>query len=121
MLASTVKFSKYNRHPTPTTTTVAISAGPTTRKTSPHTPPSNRPDPVRPGPARAGACRPILQDPTTCQGTHPKPPAAFHSLPPSGDQRVVLTSSSSTRRQNRCSTLEHPLPHTRGQTGLWHH
>ncbi len=49
----------------------------------------------------------------------PNPCLAFHSLPPSGDQQAVLTSNSSSQRQNRCSTLEHPLPHTRGQTGLW--
>src|SRR5690348_17787446 len=37
MLASTVKFSKYNRHPTPTATTSRLRQGPRPEETSRHT------------------------------------------------------------------------------------
>ena len=36
-------------------------------------------------------------------------------------RRPVLACELMSAPNNRCSTLEHPLPHTRGQTGLWHH
>src|SRR5689334_4366507 len=119
MLASTVKFSKYNRHPTPTTASCDLGEAHDQKKPA-HTHQSNRPDPERARPARAGTCRPILQDPTTCQTPHP-----LNRLVPlrSFRRTCACTEDLSTRTvsNNRCSTLEHPLPHTRGQTGLCHH
>src|SRR6476620_2591058 len=68
MLASTVKFSKYNRHPTPTTTPSRSRQGPPTRRNQPTRA-------LTPGTKQgAGACRPILQDPTTCQTPPHHPP-----------------------------------------------
>jgi hypothetical protein len=51
---------------------------------------------------------------------------ARHHLPTTRVPRPTPTGRASTDEAagqpaptNRCSTLEHPLPHTRGQTGLW--
>src|SRR6478735_10273689 len=67
MLASTVKFSKYNRHPTPNPDQLSYRRGPRPEETSRHTPHTRN----KPG---AGARRPILQDPTTCQAPTRPPP-----------------------------------------------
>lgn len=63
-----------------------------------------------------GGFRPSLQDPTTCQAP-PPPHTAFHCPRQIGS--LYLRHETVSAPTNRCSTLEHPLPHTRGQTGLW--
>src|SRR6478672_2826046 len=122
MLASTVKFSKYNRHPTPTTSTARGLGRAHNQKNQPtHTTRANQTPQKGARPARAGTCRPILQDPTTCQTPHPPSPTFHCRNPHEGSCRPVLVRDTRTVSSNRCSTLEHPLPHVRGQTGLCHH
>lgn len=56
------------------------------------------------------------QDPTTCQAP-PPPAAAFHR--PVRGPGLYLRHETVPAPTNRCSTLEHLLPHTRGQTRPW--
>lgn len=101
MLASTVKFSKYNRHPTPTRTTFGHRQGPHPEETEPaHTP------------QRGHVPGPILQDPTTCQAP-PLDPTTFHCPHPRRDTSLYSRSRHQGRRQlidvpplsTRCPTL----------------
>ena len=61
--------------------------------------------------------RPILQDPTTCQDTHPD----HHHVPlpphPEGASQPVLVRDDQVGANNRCSTLEHPPPDIRRWRG----
>src|SRR3954463_6673608 len=112
MLASTVKFSKYNRHPAPDTAKLRHRQGPRPEETSRHT------HPRAVETTRAGTCRPILQDPTTCQAPTRTTPRSTAEHPPRGTAAACTSAMTRPAPNNRCSTLEHPLPHTRGQTGL---
>jgi hypothetical protein len=112
MLASTVKFSKYNRHPAPDTAKLRHRQGPRPEETSRHT------HPRAVETTRAGTCRPILQDPTTCQAPTRTTPRSTAEHPPRGAAAACTSAMTRPAPNNRCSTLEHPLPHTRGQTGL---
>jgi hypothetical protein len=105
MLASTVQFSKNGRPPTNLAPTAATSAA-TVR-------PWQGSWAVRRPEERACARSP--QDPTTCQAP---PPPAPRSPTRSEDRARTSKDEPMKAPTNRCSTLEHPLPHTRGQTGL---
>src|SRR5829696_819419 len=107
MLASTVKFSTYNRHPTPTTATPSHRWGPRPEETShhtPHQPPIRRPEAGR-------RVSPDPSGPNNVSDTHPKP-AAFHSLRSKDHHRVVLASLSS----GRCQVIDVPPVSTRCPT-----
>src|SRR6476659_9975818 len=86
MLASTVKFSKYNRHPTPTTSEARDLGEAHNQKNQPTHTTRAVPTPKGARPARAGTCRPILQDPTTCQTPHPPSPTFHCRTPRKGTQ-----------------------------------
>lgn len=103
MLASTVQFSKNGRPPTN-----LAACRHTTRRRFDHsrgpTAGTNRPEGQTQTPDPSG--------PNSVPDTTPTP-HTVHSLATStGAKRPEAAST------NRCSTLEHPLPHTRGQTGL---
>ena len=59
------------------------------------------------------------QDPTTCQARHPHRPRSTTPPPRKGTRPVLASRHQVPAPTNRCSTLEHLLPHTRGQTRPW--
>ena len=117
MLASTVKFSTYNRHPTGGhNTTSHHQQGPPTRANhTPATPPPHRQE-TRPAPGPSGP----NNVPDTHPHNHPRsthnPPTRAH--PPRGQAAGTNERPHGQAPTNRCSTHEHPPPHTRGRTGL---
>src|SRR6476620_5159168 len=102
MLASTVKFSKYNRHPTPTTASCDLSEAHDQKK-----PAGTPPDPPL---RQAQHC--VARSFRTQQRVRHRTRTNF---PRSTAAEAACTRGRSTRTvsNNRCSTLEHPLPHTR--------
>jgi hypothetical protein len=66
----------------------------------------------------------VLPDPSgpnNVSDTHPNHRHVPLPHVPKKTQLVLVSDRLDQVSSNRCSTLEHPLPHTRGQTGLWHH
>src|SRR5690349_6808295 len=97
MLASTVKFSTYNRHPTPAATYRHDLGGAHDQKKL--APPTNACDSIQ-DQVTAGWCCPILQDPTTCQTPHPTTPS----------RSTAKTSSACTSDEapGRCQVIDVP-------------